>query len=195
MAQPPSDSVSSLCFSPKANYLVATSWDNQVCAQTPICLAACSVSLSTFFFFSFEFLCGILVLSNTYCIIVVTMLGDYAERECCCQYTQGVNIPWPTSNKFKFVVVFLTCLSLVWRGKNYTCILLQGFVLNLEGWWDNCLLWRLRQASEDVAFRWATSDSGHAWCAHQRGCLDPRDEPFGHRKLGQDLEVIYNFLS
>nr|POE84182.1 protein rae1 [Quercus suber]POE84840.1 protein rae1 [Quercus suber] len=30
VAQPPSDSVSSLCFSPKANYLVATSWDNQV---------------------------------------------------------------------------------------------------------------------------------------------------------------------
>ncbi|CAN1190765.1 Protein RAE1 [Linum perenne] len=28
--QPPTDSVSSLCFSPKANYLVATSWDNQV---------------------------------------------------------------------------------------------------------------------------------------------------------------------
>ncbi|KAJ4718584.1 Protein RAE1 [Melia azedarach] len=30
VAQPPSDSVSSLCFSPKANFLVATSWDNQV---------------------------------------------------------------------------------------------------------------------------------------------------------------------
>ncbi|XP_048325158.2 protein RAE1 isoform X2 [Ziziphus jujuba] len=30
VAQPPSDSVSSLSFSPKANYLVATSWDNQV---------------------------------------------------------------------------------------------------------------------------------------------------------------------
>ncbi|GAV72382.1 WD40 domain-containing protein, partial [Cephalotus follicularis] len=30
VAQPPSDSVSSLCFSPKANLLVATSWDNQV---------------------------------------------------------------------------------------------------------------------------------------------------------------------
>ncbi|XP_055826991.1 protein RAE1-like isoform X1 [Solanum dulcamara] len=28
--QPPADSVSSLCFSPKANLLVATSWDNQV---------------------------------------------------------------------------------------------------------------------------------------------------------------------
>ncbi|CAI0473909.1 unnamed protein product [Linum tenue] len=28
--QPPTDSVSSLSFSPKANYLVATSWDNQV---------------------------------------------------------------------------------------------------------------------------------------------------------------------
>ncbi|KAJ1434951.1 WD40/YVTN repeat-like-containing domain superfamily [Sesbania bispinosa] len=28
--QPPTDSVSSLCFSPKANFLVATSWDNQV---------------------------------------------------------------------------------------------------------------------------------------------------------------------
>ncbi|PKI37820.1 hypothetical protein CRG98_041770, partial [Punica granatum] len=27
--QPPSDSVSSLSFSPKANFLVATSWDNQ----------------------------------------------------------------------------------------------------------------------------------------------------------------------
>ncbi|KAG6581962.1 Protein RAE1, partial [Cucurbita argyrosperma subsp. sororia] len=30
VAQPPSDSVSSLSFSPKANHLVATSWDNQV---------------------------------------------------------------------------------------------------------------------------------------------------------------------
>lgn len=30
VAQAPSDSVSSLSFSPKANYLVATSWDNQV---------------------------------------------------------------------------------------------------------------------------------------------------------------------
>uniref|UniRef100_A0A7N0R8F9 Uncharacterized protein n=1 Tax=Kalanchoe fedtschenkoi TaxID=63787 RepID=A0A7N0R8F9_KALFE len=30
VTQPPSDSVSSLCFSPKANLLVATSWDNQV---------------------------------------------------------------------------------------------------------------------------------------------------------------------
>ncbi|KAM6595947.1 hypothetical protein CsatA_006471 [Cannabis sativa] len=30
VAQPPSDSISSLCFSPKANHLVATSWDNQV---------------------------------------------------------------------------------------------------------------------------------------------------------------------
>ncbi|KAM3337045.1 hypothetical protein P3S68_032745 [Capsicum galapagoense] len=28
--QPPADSVTSLCFSPKANLLVATSWDNQV---------------------------------------------------------------------------------------------------------------------------------------------------------------------
>ncbi|KAF3674393.1 mRNA export factor [Capsicum annuum] len=28
--EPPADSVSSLCFSPKANLLVATSWDNQV---------------------------------------------------------------------------------------------------------------------------------------------------------------------
>ena len=28
--QPPSDSVSSLNFSPKANHLIATSWDNQV---------------------------------------------------------------------------------------------------------------------------------------------------------------------
>ncbi|GMH02974.1 hypothetical protein Nepgr_004813 [Nepenthes gracilis] len=27
---PPSDSVSSLCFSPKANFIVATSWDNQL---------------------------------------------------------------------------------------------------------------------------------------------------------------------
>ncbi|PPS15754.1 hypothetical protein GOBAR_AA04832 [Gossypium barbadense] len=30
VAQPPSDSVSSLSFSPKANFLIATSWDNQV---------------------------------------------------------------------------------------------------------------------------------------------------------------------
>ncbi|CAI9103985.1 OLC1v1002587C3 [Oldenlandia corymbosa var. corymbosa] len=30
VVQPPTDSVSSLCFSPKANLLVATSWDNQV---------------------------------------------------------------------------------------------------------------------------------------------------------------------
>ncbi|KAK8645822.1 hypothetical protein V6N13_119633 [Hibiscus sabdariffa] len=30
VAQPPSDSVSSLAFSPKANFLIATSWDNQV---------------------------------------------------------------------------------------------------------------------------------------------------------------------
>ncbi|KAG6422005.1 hypothetical protein SASPL_118566 [Salvia splendens] len=30
VASPPSDSVSSLCFSSKANHLIATSWDNQV---------------------------------------------------------------------------------------------------------------------------------------------------------------------
>ncbi|XP_047339065.1 protein RAE1-like [Impatiens glandulifera] len=30
VAQPPGDSVSSICFSPKANFLVASSWDNQV---------------------------------------------------------------------------------------------------------------------------------------------------------------------
>ncbi|KAI3755278.1 hypothetical protein L1987_55074 [Smallanthus sonchifolius] len=30
VVSPPSDGVSSLCFSPKANYLVATSWDSQV---------------------------------------------------------------------------------------------------------------------------------------------------------------------
>ncbi|KAJ8622949.1 hypothetical protein MRB53_031478 [Persea americana] len=30
VTQPPTDSVSSLCFSPKGNFLVATSWDNQV---------------------------------------------------------------------------------------------------------------------------------------------------------------------
>ncbi|KAL8222702.1 hypothetical protein R6Q57_020101 [Mikania cordata] len=30
VVSPPTDAVSSLCFSPKANYLVATSWDNQV---------------------------------------------------------------------------------------------------------------------------------------------------------------------
>lgn len=30
IVQPPNDSISSLSFSPKANYLVATSWDNQV---------------------------------------------------------------------------------------------------------------------------------------------------------------------
>ncbi|GAU23546.1 hypothetical protein TSUD_40240 [Trifolium subterraneum] len=30
VTQPPSDSVSSLAFSPKANFLIATSWDNQV---------------------------------------------------------------------------------------------------------------------------------------------------------------------
>ncbi|XXG77629.1 hypothetical protein AAC387_Pa08g1746 [Persea americana] len=30
VTQPPTDSVSSLCFSPEGNFLVATSWDNQV---------------------------------------------------------------------------------------------------------------------------------------------------------------------
>ncbi|KAF6149268.1 hypothetical protein GIB67_026124 [Kingdonia uniflora] len=30
VVQPPTDSISSLCFSPKGNYLVASSWDNQV---------------------------------------------------------------------------------------------------------------------------------------------------------------------
>ena len=30
VTQPPTDSVSSLSFSPKGNFLVATSWDNQV---------------------------------------------------------------------------------------------------------------------------------------------------------------------
>ncbi len=30
LLQPPTDSISSLAFSPKANYLVAGSWDNQV---------------------------------------------------------------------------------------------------------------------------------------------------------------------
>ncbi|XLS71470.1 hypothetical protein HN51_028335, partial [Arachis hypogaea] len=28
VTQPPGDSISSLCFSPKANFVVATSWDN-----------------------------------------------------------------------------------------------------------------------------------------------------------------------
>ncbi|RYR48914.1 hypothetical protein Ahy_A07g035022 [Arachis hypogaea] len=30
VTQPPGDSISSLCFSPRANFVVATSWDNQV---------------------------------------------------------------------------------------------------------------------------------------------------------------------
>ncbi|CAI7805515.1 unnamed protein product [Closterium sp. NIES-54] len=30
VAQPPNDGISSMCFNPKANFLVATSWDNQV---------------------------------------------------------------------------------------------------------------------------------------------------------------------
>lgn len=33
VVQPPTDGISSLNFSPKANYLVATSWDNQVLEQ------------------------------------------------------------------------------------------------------------------------------------------------------------------
>jgi mRNA export factor len=31
LAQPPADSISSVSFSPKANFLAATSWDNCVC--------------------------------------------------------------------------------------------------------------------------------------------------------------------
>ncbi|XLU49682.1 hypothetical protein S245_044496, partial [Arachis hypogaea] len=30
VTQPPGDSISSLCFSPRANFVVTTSWDNQV---------------------------------------------------------------------------------------------------------------------------------------------------------------------
>jgi WD40 repeat protein len=30
VANPPTDGITSLCFSPRANFLVATSWDNQV---------------------------------------------------------------------------------------------------------------------------------------------------------------------
>ncbi|XLT02239.1 hypothetical protein HN51_051590 [Arachis hypogaea] len=34
VTQPPGDSISSLCFSSKANFLVTTSWDNQVLCST-----------------------------------------------------------------------------------------------------------------------------------------------------------------
>ena len=30
VAQPPGDSISKIAFSPKANYLIASSWDNNV---------------------------------------------------------------------------------------------------------------------------------------------------------------------
>ena len=35
VSQPPTDGVSSLTFSPRANLLVATSWDNQVSDRQP----------------------------------------------------------------------------------------------------------------------------------------------------------------
>ena len=44
---PPNDGISSLSFSPKANYLVATSWDNQV---MPL---ACRILVFYFFIVSF----------------------------------------------------------------------------------------------------------------------------------------------
>lgn len=49
VAQPPSDSISSICFSPKANFLVATSWDNQV-------------SLLAFFFI------------NSFCLFIISLI-------------------------------------------------------------------------------------------------------------------------
>jgi hypothetical protein len=91
VAQPPSDSVSSLSFSPKANYLVATSWDNQVC----------SVRFHFFFFFVYHVNIIIILITCPFfaplfnsvgCNFVGKMLGDNAEWGCCRQYTQGFNI-------------------------------------------------------------------------------------------------------
>lgn len=36
VTQPPGDSISKLAFSPNANYLIASSWDNNVCLPSAI---------------------------------------------------------------------------------------------------------------------------------------------------------------
>lgn len=54
MVSPPSDSVSSLSFSPKANFLVATSWDNQVSLFS---LVSVDIFFLSFLFPSFFMFC------------------------------------------------------------------------------------------------------------------------------------------
>lgn len=44
IASPPDDSISSLSFSPTANHLIATSWDNKVRSPLQPCFYACGYS-------------------------------------------------------------------------------------------------------------------------------------------------------
>ena len=43
MGDPPTDSISSMAFSPQADYLSVGSWDNSVCSRFLACAMACQV--------------------------------------------------------------------------------------------------------------------------------------------------------
>ncbi|XP_020961567.1 protein RAE1-like [Arachis ipaensis] len=46
VTQPPGDSISSLCFSSKANFLVTTSWDNQIARNGTVINSTPKASIS-----------------------------------------------------------------------------------------------------------------------------------------------------
>lgn len=114
MGQPPNDSVSSLSFSPKANFLVATSWDSQVCLISVWLLRKflyIYINIMPFYFvWTSTLLSSYVCLKHLCC--VGSMLGDNPWWDKSCQYAQGINIAWPAGNNGVFVLtIFTTCIS------------------------------------------------------------------------------------
>lgn len=89
----PTDSVSSLCFSPKANFLVATSWDNQVGSFLPSQFSPLLLLILGFPFYWFNSIAG-------------SMLGGSTEWRQRCHSAQGIHIAWPSGN-----LIFSSLLS------------------------------------------------------------------------------------
>jgi len=135
--------------------------------------------------------------------LIGSMLGDNKEWDCCLQYSQGFHFSWPAGNEYelqipigfirKHVLLFGTEVALAVGAlfERAFCFICEGFVLCLEGWWNNSFFWGLWQAGQDVAtyFWWTTNDCCHARCTCERSCLDTGDESFSYWKLGQDPEV------
>lgn len=139
--------------------------------------------------------------------LIGSMLGGNKKWDCCLQYSQGFNFSWPTGNGYELQIpigfigkdgLLISIVVWDWSGiaigavfEPAVCFIREGFVLCLEGWWNNSFFWGLWQAGQDVAayFWWTTNDGCHARCTCERSCLDTGDESFSYWKLGQDPEV------